>query len=256
MLSVVITVGILIALIEPVLEFFGEVPFGDFFTTEGQFAVIPLVTATLMVTLDRAAGGGPDRAGCGDVPLRVRLAAGAQDPQAHGRAARRRAVGGLRVLRAVLRHALAAAGPARDRGRLHQRAGRRPDPRRDDRSRRSPRSPRTRCRPSRRRCGRARWPWVPTGCRPRCAWCCPRPSRASAAAIVLGMSRAVGETMIVALAAGAQKNMTVDVREGAQTMTGFIAQTAGGENPVGSRRVQHAVRGRAAAVPDHPASST
>ena len=55
-----------------------------------------------------------------------------------------------------------------------------------------------------------------------------------AAAIVLGMSRAVGETMIVALAAGAQKNLSVDPREGMQTMTGFIAQTAGGENPVGS----------------------
>jgi len=55
-----------------------------------------------------------------------------------------------------------------------------------------------------------------------------------AAAVVLGMSRAVGETMIVALAAGAQKNLTLDPREGMQTMTGFIAQTAGGENPVGS----------------------
>ena len=55
-----------------------------------------------------------------------------------------------------------------------------------------------------------------------------------AAAVVLGMSRAVGETMIVALAAGAQKNLSVDPREGMQTMTGFIAQTAGGENPVGS----------------------
>jgi phosphate transport system permease protein len=55
-----------------------------------------------------------------------------------------------------------------------------------------------------------------------------------AAAIVLGMSRAVGETMIVALAAGGQKNLSVDPREGMQTMTGFIAQTARGENPVGS----------------------
>jgi phosphate transport system permease protein len=54
------------------------------------------------------------------------------------------------------------------------------------------------------------------------------------AAVVLGMSRAAGETMIVALAAGAQKNLTIDPREGAQTMTAFIAQTAGGENPVGS----------------------
>ena len=55
-----------------------------------------------------------------------------------------------------------------------------------------------------------------------------------AAAVVLGLSRAIGETMIVALAAGAQKNLSGDPREGMQTMTGFIAQTAGGENPVGS----------------------
>jgi ABC-type phosphate transport system permease subunit len=55
-----------------------------------------------------------------------------------------------------------------------------------------------------------------------------------AAAVVLGMSRAVGETMIVALAAGALKNFSLDPREGMQTMTGFMAQTAGGENPVGS----------------------
>ena len=47
-----------------------------------------------------------------------------------------------------------------------------------------------------------------------------------AAAVVLGMSRAVGETMIVALAAGARPNLTLDPREGMQTMTGFIAPTA------------------------------
>ena len=55
-----------------------------------------------------------------------------------------------------------------------------------------------------------------------------------AAAVVLGLSRAVGETMIVALAAGALKNSSLDPREGMQTMTGFMATTAGGENPVGS----------------------
>lgn len=55
-----------------------------------------------------------------------------------------------------------------------------------------------------------------------------------AAAIVLGVSRAVGETMIVALAAGTQARMITDPTEGAQTMTGFIAQAATGENPVGS----------------------
>jgi phosphate transport system permease protein len=55
-----------------------------------------------------------------------------------------------------------------------------------------------------------------------------------AAAVVLRLSRAVGETMIVALAAGSQPNLSLDPREGMQTMTGFMAATAGGENPVGS----------------------
>jgi phosphate transport system permease protein len=55
-----------------------------------------------------------------------------------------------------------------------------------------------------------------------------------AAAIVLGMSRAIGETMIVAIGAGAQPNLSLDVREGMQTMTGRMAQLAGGETPVGS----------------------
>jgi phosphate ABC transporter permease protein PstC len=55
-----------------------------------------------------------------------------------------------------------------------------------------------------------------------------------AAAVVLGMSRAVGETMIVALAGGSAKNLSPDIREGHQTMTAFIAQTVQGENPVGS----------------------
>ncbi|CUR54617.1 Phosphate ABC transporter, inner membrane subunit PstC [metagenome] len=55
-----------------------------------------------------------------------------------------------------------------------------------------------------------------------------------AAAIVLGLSRAVGETMIVTLASGSQPNLSFDPREGMQAMTGYIAQTAGGENPVGS----------------------
>jgi len=55
-----------------------------------------------------------------------------------------------------------------------------------------------------------------------------------AAAVVLGISRAVGETMIVALAAGTQARMITDPTKGAQTMTGFIAQAATGENPVGS----------------------
>jgi phosphate ABC transporter permease protein PstC len=54
------------------------------------------------------------------------------------------------------------------------------------------------------------------------------------AAIVLGISRAVGETMILAIAAGNQAQIIADPRQGAQTMTGYIAQAATGENAPGS----------------------
>ena len=55
-----------------------------------------------------------------------------------------------------------------------------------------------------------------------------------AAAVVLGLSRAVGETMIVALAAGTQARMVAGPTEFGQTMTGFIAQTATGESTPGT----------------------
>ncbi len=55
-----------------------------------------------------------------------------------------------------------------------------------------------------------------------------------AAAVVLGISRAVGETMIVALAAGNKPNISLSPLEGAQTMTGFIANAALGDSRVGS----------------------
>lgn len=46
---------------------------------------------------------------------------------------------------------------------------------------------------------------------------------------ILGISRAIGETMIVALAAGATPNMTLNPLESVQTMTAFIAQVASGD---------------------------
>lgn len=55
-----------------------------------------------------------------------------------------------------------------------------------------------------------------------------------AASIVLGLSRAVGETMIVALAAGTQARMVTGPTELGQTMTGYIAQTATGESTPGT----------------------
>lgn len=54
------------------------------------------------------------------------------------------------------------------------------------------------------------------------------------AAVVLGVSRAVGETMILAIAAGNIAQIITDPRQSAQTMTGYIAQAATGELAVGS----------------------
>lgn len=54
------------------------------------------------------------------------------------------------------------------------------------------------------------------------------------ASIVLALSRAVGETMIVALAAGTQAQVVLDPTQPGQTMTGFIAQTATGESTPGT----------------------
>jgi phosphate transport system permease protein len=58
------------------------------------------------------------------------------------------------------------------------------------------------------------------------------------ASIVLGASRAIGETMIVVLAAGLSPNLGVNPQEGYETMTTFIASTAKGDIPVGSIEYQ------------------
>lgn len=50
-----------------------------------------------------------------------------------------------------------------------------------------------------------------------------------AAAFILALSRAVGETMIVALAAGAGPSLTLDPTRAAETMTGHIVRIAGGD---------------------------
>ncbi len=55
-----------------------------------------------------------------------------------------------------------------------------------------------------------------------------------AAAYILGIARAVGETMILAIAAGMQPNLTWDPREPAATITAFIVQVALGDLPHGS----------------------
>ena len=54
------------------------------------------------------------------------------------------------------------------------------------------------------------------------------------AAAVLAMSRAIGETMIVAIAAGQQPRLTLDPRVPIEAMTAYIVQVALGDTPAGS----------------------
>ena len=54
------------------------------------------------------------------------------------------------------------------------------------------------------------------------------------ASIVLGLSRAIGETMIVTIAAGATPRFTLNPFESIQAMTAYIVQLSLGETPHGS----------------------
>ena len=54
------------------------------------------------------------------------------------------------------------------------------------------------------------------------------------AATVLAMSRAIGETMIVAIAAGQQPRLTLDPRVPVETMTAYIVQVSLGDTPNGT----------------------
>jgi phosphate transport system permease protein len=54
------------------------------------------------------------------------------------------------------------------------------------------------------------------------------------ASFVLAISRAIGETMIVLIAAGQQPTLSFDPRRAVETMTAFIAATGAGDVPTGS----------------------
>ena len=58
------------------------------------------------------------------------------------------------------------------------------------------------------------------------------------AAVILAFGRAIGETMIVAIAAGNNPSIAWNPFEGVQTMTAYIVQTVGGEAPRGSLAYQ------------------
>jgi phosphate transport system permease protein len=232
-LSVAITFGIIVALIRPVIDFFEEVPFGEFFSTEGEYGVLPLVGGTAMTTVIALIVAVPLGLGAAMylseyasrrarriLKPTVELLAGVpsvvygffalsfvtptllQDILSldvnFTNALSAGLVLGVMIVPTVAslsEDALSAVPQALRQGSLAMGANRMQTTL------------------------RVVFPAALSGV---------------AAAVVLGMSRAVGETMIVALAAGAQKNLSLDPREGMQTMTGFMAATAGGENPVGS----------------------
>lgn len=54
------------------------------------------------------------------------------------------------------------------------------------------------------------------------------------ASFVLGISRAIGETMIVTIASGSTKNFTFDLTQSMQTMTAYIVEVTGGDAATGS----------------------
>ena len=54
------------------------------------------------------------------------------------------------------------------------------------------------------------------------------------AAVIVGISRAVGETMIVAVASGATSEFTFNPLKAAETMTAHIARISGGDLPYGT----------------------
>ena len=51
---------------------------------------------------------------------------------------------------------------------------------------------------------------------------------------MLALSRAIGETMAVTLAAGNTPNMTLNPLESVQTMTAYIVQVSQGDTPAGT----------------------
>ena len=198
-----------------------------------QFGIWQLLNGTFLITGDRAPGRGPDRARLRDLPQRVR------DPRVRKvvKPILEVLVGvptvvfGYFALTFVTPEILQALGIhvadlqralGRDRDGHHDR----PDDRLDLRGRRCARSPR----------GSARAPTASGSTKRQVATRVVFPAAISGivASIVLGVSRGVGETMIVLLAAGLQPNFGVNPTEGYATITTFMGSAAEGDNPAGS----------------------
>ncbi|PVG84446.1 phosphate ABC transporter permease subunit PstC [Nocardioides gansuensis] len=233
MLSIAITFGIIAALIRPVIDFFGEIPFSTFFSNDQQFGVLPLVVGTLMVTVIALV-----------VAVPLGLGAAMYLSEYASRRARKVLKPTVELLAGVPSvvygfFALTFVTPALLQGLLNLEIG-------FTNALAAGLVLGVMIIPTIASLAEDALSAVPQAMRQgslamganrmqtTVRVVLPAAISGVAAAIVLGMSRAIGETMIVALAAGAQKNSSLDIFEGHQTMTGFMAQTAGGENPVGS----------------------
>ena len=166
-----------------------------------SFGLIPLLVGTLYLTAHRHGRRDPARPAVGDLSGRVRAPARAQDRQADPRGARGRADDRLRFLRADLRDAGDPARSLRPRGLAPSTSSRPASSSASSCCRRSRRSPRTRCPRCRRRCARAPSGSAPTT--PRgAAVVFPAALSGIVAGLVLGASRAIGETLVILLAGG------------------------------------------------------
>ena len=98
-------------------------------------------------------------------------------------------------------------------------------------------------------CGRARSASAPSKLQVSLRVVFPAALSGIVAALVLGASRAVGETVIVLIAGGQAPNLSLNPLESFQSMAAFIAATARGDIADRVDRVQDDLHGRLHAVP-------
>jgi phosphate transport system permease protein len=241
-LSIATTAGIVIALIPPTVEFFGQIPIGEFFTgtewsplfADPRFGVVPLVAGTLMITVIAVAVATPLGIGAaiylseyaGDRTRRV------LKPVLEVLAGIPTVVYGFFALTAVTPF-LRAIWPVGDGPDIFNALS-------------AGLVMGIMIIPTIASLSEDAMSAVPGGLREgayalgssrmQVALRVVVPAALSGivAAIVLGVSRAIGETMIVAIAAGQLPNLTWNPLEGMQTMTGFIASAAIGDQASGS----------------------
>ena len=242
--SILTTLGIVFSLLRETIAFFGDVPIGDYlfgtkwtpqFAGDQQsFGVLPLIWGTLYLTGIGLLVAIPVGLLSGIYLSEFAPRARAQGRQAGARAARRRADDRLRLLRADVLHARGAAQRARASASTSSTRSRPASSSASSSCRRSRRSSRTRCPRCRSRCARASAGLGANRVQTAIRVVFPAALSGIVAALVLGASRAIGETVIILIAGGQTANLSLNPTESYQSMAAFIAATARGDIPTGS----------------------